>query len=351
MVAMSGGVDSSVAAALLDRAGYLVCGATMRLFDNSDIGSAESACCSQSDVDDARGVAARLGVEFFVFNFSDCFRQKVMDKFASEYAAGRTPNPCIDCNRYLKFGALLERALLLGWGKLATGHYARTEYDSASGRYLLKTAADPSKDQSYVLYSLTQKQLSHMLFPLGNLSKNQVRDLAEEFNFQNAQKPESQDICFVPDGDYPAFLRTYTKVDPVPGNFVDRHGKVLGTHRGISAYTVGQRRGLGLPMGSPVYVLEKDPVNNQIIVGESEELFKTRVRVGDINYIALENPVSPVQLTAKIRYNQTARPATLYPEENGIAVLEFTSPQRAAAPGQAAVFYDGDVVFGGGTIL
>lgn len=352
MVAMSGGVDSSVAAALLLEQGYEVCGATLKLFSNEDIGleSKTRTCCSLSDVEDARSVACRLGFEHHVFNFGELFRQQVIDRFAASYQCGETPNPCIDCNRFIKFEKLLERALILNMDYIATGHYARVELDKDSGRYLLKKGIDISKDQSYVLYAMTQNQLKHTLFPLGELRKSEVRALAESHSLVNARKPDSQDICFVKDGDYAAFLENTLKVPSVPGNFVDSEGHVLGTHKGLIHYTVGQRKGLSLSFDRPKYVVSKDIQTNTVILGNIDELYSDSMTVKDVNLISVETLSAPMEAAVKTRYSQKETPATLFPYDNGCIFVRFHEPQKAVTPGQAAVFYDGDTVIGGGTI-
>lgn len=351
MVAMSGGVDSSVAALLLLERGYEVAGATLRLFGNEEAGlSAKRPCCSLADVEDARGVAARLGIEHYVFNFGAEFRRDVIARFAQGYRRGETPNPCIDCNRYIKFGRLLERAKLMGMDKIATGHYARSEFDPESGRWLLKKARDATKDQTYVLYAMTQEELSRTLFPLGGLRKTEVRALAAAHGFGNARKPDSEDICFVPDGDYAGFLERSLGVRAEPGDFVDRAGKVLGRHRGLIRYTVGQRKGLGLSFPKPKYVVKKDARANTVQLGGSEELESAGCSVRDVNWIDCERLTGPRRVGVKIRYSQSEAPATLLPREDGGLRVRFDRPQRAVTPGQAAVFYDGEIVAGGGTI-
>ena len=353
MVAMSGGVDSSVAAALLMEQGYSVYGATMKLFSNEDIGvrGASRACCSLADTEDARSVAYKLGFEHFVFNFGGRFKKEVIDRFASAYLAGETPNPCIDCNRYVKFEKLLERALLLGMDHIATGHYARTEFDPKTGRYLLKKARDQSKDQTYVLYAMTQEQLKRTLFPLGGLTKSEVRAMAEARGLINAQKPDSQDICFVRDGGYAAFLEDVLHVPSEPGRFTDADGNVLGTHRGILHYTVGQRKGLSLSFDRRKYVIRKDAKSNTVVIGGEDQLYSDAVTVRDVNLISLERLSGPMEAGVKTRYGQREAPAVLYPLGEGRVLVHFDSPQRALTPGQAAVFYDGDTVIGGGTIM
>lgn len=349
LIAMSGGVDSSVAAYLMGQLGWDCLGATMTLYRNEDIGISRSrTCCSLEDVEDARSVANRLGMPYYVFNFSNEFRCQVMDRFAAAYERGQTPNPCIDCNRYLKFRRLYDRASLMGCDAIATGHYAHIEREN--GRYLLKKALDTSKDQSYVLYMLTQAQLSHTQLPLGALHKTEVRAIAEEQSFYNAKKPDSQDICFVPDGDYARFMEEFTGKHYPAGDFLDVGGKKVGTHSGAVRYTIGQRKGLGLAMGAPVYVCAKDMQANTVTVGPESELFDTIVYANEVNWIAIPELKGPLRVTARTRYHQTEQPATVYPAGPDSFRLEFDQPQRAPTPGQAVVLYQGDVVLGGGTI-
>lgn len=353
MVAMSGGVDSSAAAVLLKEQGYELCGATLRLFSNERIGIEDQTrtCCSLADVLDARSVAYKLGFEHHAFNFGPVFEQMVIRRFADGYEKGITPNPCIDCNRYIKFGLLLERARLLGYDGIATGHYARSEYQEASGRWVLRKAKDPAKDQSYVLYAMTQDELAHTCFPLGGLAKSEVRGIAQAHGLVNAQKPDSQDICFVTDGDYAGFLENIMKVQSFPGNFVDREGTVLGRHKGLIHYTIGQRKGLGICLPEPRYVVEKDPDSNTVILGRHEELFSNELVAGELNWIAVQNLEEPMEVRAKTRYRQVETPAVISPLEAGRVLVRFLQPQRAITPGQAVVFYQGDIVVGGGTIL
>jgi tRNA-specific 2-thiouridylase len=352
LIGMSGGVDSSVAAYLMLRAGYRCIGATMRLFDGvTPDSSTDSSCCSLDDVEDARAVAFRLGIPFYVFNFTADFKTQVMDKFVRCYECGLTPNPCIDCNRHLKFDRFLQRAITLGCDYTVTGHYARIRRDPDTGRYLLHKAADSAKDQSYFLYTLTQEQLAHIQFPLGELTKTEVRAIAEENGFINAKKRDSQDICFVPGGDYMEFLKQYTGKDYPGGCFLDLRGKVVGQHQGAVAYTKGQRKGLGLAMGEPVYVCAKDMERNTVTVGPNEALFSKTMIAGDWNWFPFPALTAPIRVHAKTRSRQTEQPATVYPLENGCVRVEFDEPQRAITPGQAVVLYDGDLVIGGGTIL
>lgn len=346
---MSGGVDSSVAALLLREQGYDCVGCTMKLYGNEDTGlPRRRTCCSLDDVEDARAAAFRLGIPYYVFNFKDSFRALVMEKFASSYENGLTPNPCIDCNRFLKFGRLLERAAVLGCSHIATGHYARIE--ERSGRYYLKKALDETKDQSYFLYSMTQEQLAHTLFPLGGLHKSEVRRIAGGHGLVNAEKPDSQDICFVPDGDYAAAVERISGRPGRPGPFVDRDGNILGKHRGIIHYTVGQRRGLGISSAEALYVCKISARENTVTLGGNDDLFRTCADTGEFHWIAGEAPDGPVRCAVKLRSCQAERPATAVPTGEDTVRIVFDEPQRAVAPGQAAVLYDGDTVLGGGVI-
>ncbi len=350
MVGMSGGVDSSVAAKLLKDSGYEVVGVTLKMFDSDDIFEKETkSCCALSDVEDARNVCYKLGIEHFVFNFKEEFARDVMDNFTESYIRGETPNPCIECNRHIKFDKMLRRAQELGIDYIATGHYAEIVRDPATGRFTLIRPADRTKDQTYVLYSLTQEQLSHTLFPLSGLSKPEVRDIAEKAGLINSRKPDSQDICFVPDGDYAAFIERRTGIIPQQGDFIDTEGRKIGTHQGIIHYTVGQRKGLGVTFGKPMFVVDKNVAENTVTLGESADLFTKNVYVKNLNLIAAEKIDGSVRVTAKTRYSQNEQPALLETWENG-AVLRFDEPQRAVTKGQAAVFYVGDVVYGGGII-
>ena len=350
LVAMSGGVDSSVAAKLLTDAGFSCIGCTMKLYDNEDAGIPKAnTCCSLDDVEDARSVAYRLGMPYYVFNLKDKFAECVIDRFVDAYEHGITPNPCIDCNRYLKFDKLFERADIMGCRYIATGHYARIEREGE--KYVLKKALDETKDQSYVLYDLTQETLARVKFPLGSLRKTEAREIAAEAGLINARKHDSQDICFVPDGDYVGFMERYTGKYYPDGDFVDLDGRVVGRHRGAVRYTCGQRKGLGLAMGAPVYVCGKDMEKNTVTVGPESALFTTTLVAGDFNWISIPALTGPMHIKAKARYRQTEQPATVRPLDNGLVQVVFDEPQRAITRGQAVVLYDGDVVVGGGTIL
>ena len=337
LIGMSGGVDSSVAAYLMKEAGFECIGATMRLLPEA------------TGAEDAAAVARRMGMAFYEFDLAEDFRTAVMAPFVRCYQCGLTPNPCIECNKHLKFGKFLEKALELGCDCVVTGHYARiTQRD---GRYCLQKAVDEGKDQTYFLYTLTQEQLAHTRFPLGELTKAQARQIAGDQGFINARKKDSQDICFVPDGDYMAFLEGYTGEKGIPGNFLDETGKVVGTHRGAAAYTIGQRKGLGLAMGQPVYVTGKDMAANTVTVGPNEALFHRALIAEDVNWVAISCPSKPFRCKAKARSRMTGQPATVYPLEDGRIRVEFDEPQRAITPGQAVVLYDDDLVLGGGTIV
>ena len=351
LIAMSGGVDSSVAALLMQQKGYECVGATMKLFENEQAGVKwEKTCCSLDDVEDARSVAYRLHMPYYVFNFTANFEKEVMDRFVHAYENGCTPNPCIDCNRYLKFEKLYQRMQEMQMDTIVTGHYARVAYDEVSGRYLLKKGLDGSKDQSYVLYNLTQEQLAHTQFPVGELSKHQVREIAEEYGFLNADKPDSQDICFVPDGDYAGFIERYTGKSPETGAFLDPAGNRIGTHRGVIHYTIGQRKGLGISAPHPLYVCGICPADNTVTLGYSENLFSRKLTASDVNLISCDSIETPIRIQAKIRYRHPAQPATAWMTPDGTLHVEFDEPQRAVTCGQAVVLYDGDTVVGGGRI-
>lgn len=349
MVAMSGGVDSAVTALLCLQAGYDAGGCTMKLYRPPADQTAGRVCGSDKDVDDARTVCEHLGISHTVLDFGAEFDQSVIADFISEYRSCRTPNPCIVCNRCLKFGALLDAALQAGYDKIATGHYARIE-QAENGRYLLKKAADPTKDQTYFLWQLTQHQLSHTLFPLGSMTKAEARAIAEQHGLCNAHKSDSQDICFVPDGDYAAFISKKTGAIYPRGNFVDEDGRVLGQHAGIIHYTIGQRKGLGIALGEPMYVKSKNAADNTVVLCRNDALFSQTLDLDRINLIALDALDAPIRAEVKIRYAHTPAPATVTQTSKGTLHVEFDVPQRAIAPGQSAVIYDGDTVIGGGII-
>jgi tRNA-specific 2-thiouridylase len=345
MIAMSGGVDSSVAAFLMQQEGFDCCGGTLLLCDASLTGVP-----TPSPADDARLVAERLQIPFYTFDAREEFRQAVAEPFVVAYEQGLTPNPCIFCNQKIKFSLLLEKALSLGCSHIVTGHYARICKDEETGRYLLYKAPDKNKDQSYFLAGLTQYQLSHCRFPLGELTKEQVRAIAEEQGFITARKKDSQDICFIPGGDYVAFMERY-RGQPYPeGAYLDISGKEVGRHKGAVGYTLGQRKGLGLAMGAPVYVCAKDMLANTVTVGPEQQLFATTLIAENWNFLPFENLEKPITVYAKARYRHEPQPATVYPMENGKAKVIFQTPQRAITPGQAVVLYDGDMVVGSGTI-
>lgn len=339
VIAMSGGVDSSVAAAILKEEGYEVIGATMRIIPSANAGT------------DAAKVARRLGIPHHVLDFRDVFAHRVIDDFCREYSLGRTPNPCVRCNKYIKFGILRERARELGADFIATGHHARVERNENNGTYLLKKGADKQKDQSYFLCQLTQEQLNHALFPIGNLTKDKVRQIAREMNLPVADRPESQEICFIPDDDYAGFLKDYLPQASHPGPVLDREGNTLGQHQGILSYTIGQRRGLGIAAAEPLYVTAIEPDRNAVVVGTKEQTYGTELVAGDLNWIAAARPESPIRVKARIRYRHPEAEATVSPRDDDSVYVKFIRPQLAITPGQTVVFYDGDTVIGGGTIL
>lgn len=340
MIAMSGGVDSSVAAYLMQQSGYDCIGATMLLCSTS-------LSASPTSSGDARAIAQKLNIPFFEYNAQQLFENQVVQPFIDVYAQGGTPNPCVTCNKKLKFGYLLDLAKQEGCSHIVTGHYARIE--SHNGRYLLRKAPDAVKDQTYFLAGLNQEQLAHILFPLGTLSKEQVRLIAQEQGFINAGKRDSQDICFIPDGDYFRFIQRYTGVSYPEGPFLDLQGNRVGTHKSALAYTLGQRKGLGLAMGAPVYVCAKDMQANTVTVGPEEVLFSTTLIAEELNWMPFDTLKEPIRVTAKARSRHKEQPATVYPEQSGVKVV-FDEPQRALTPGQAVVFYDGELVLGSGTI-
>ena len=345
MIAMSGGVDSSVAAYLVQKTGAKCIGATARMCGPDVLGEAYSEC----NIADAAAVAARLGMDFHTLDATDPFRKQVVEDFIACYESGATPNPCIQCNKHIKFSYLLDQALKLGCDRIVTGHYARIRQDAASGRYLLYKAIDENKDQSYFLACLDQAQLSRALFPLGEYTKAEIREIAEKQGFLTAKKKDSQDICFIPDGDYKAFICRYTGKTYPAGDYLDLDGKVVGRHTGAIGYTLGQRKGLGIALGTPVYVCSKDMAANTVTVGPEEALFTKTLLAKDWNWLPFPVLSEPIRVMAKARYRHIPQPATVYPEECGAKVV-FDEPQRAITPGQTVVLYDGDMVVGSGII-
>ena len=351
VVGMSGGVDSSVAAYLLKEQGYDVIGVTMQIWQDEEQATQEEngGCCGLSAVDDARRVAAALEIPCYVMNFKKEFKENVIDYFVEEYQNGRTPNPCIACNRYVKWESLLQRSLSIGAEYIATGHYARV-VQLENGRYTLRRSATLAKDQTYALYNLTQEQLKRTLMPVGKYTKDEVRAIAEKINLRIANKPDSQDICFVPDGDYAAYIEEEAGVKVPEGNFVLTDGTVLGRHKGITHYTVGQRKGLGLALGYPAFVLEIRPETNEVVIGTKEESMTTQLRARNLNFMAVEDLTEPLHVFTKIRYNHKGAWCTIEKTGEDEVLCTFDEPQRAVTPGQAVVFYDGEYVLGGGTI-
>ena len=350
MVAMSGGVDSAVAAYLLQKDGYDIAGVTCRMFERSLLSpQAERALPDASPIEDARDTASRLGIPHYALNVSDAFQRSVVEPFIETYKAGGTPNPCVECNRCIKFGSLLRKAKRLGCSHLATGHYARISQDGG-GRTLLSMPRDRAKDQTYVLWSLSQEQLAATLFPLGDLTKAEVRAIAEEHGLLAAKRKDSQDICFIPDGDYASFLTRYTGKTYPEGNFVNAEGKILGRHRGIVHYTVGQRKGLGIAFGKPTYVCGKNAEDGTVLLGSNEDLFSRELTAHSINLIALPRIDSPLRVEARIRYSALPARATVEQTDEDTLRLRFDEPQRAITPGQSVVLYDGETVIGGGII-
>lgn len=352
MLGMSGGVDSSAAAAVLLEQGYDVVGVTMQIWPDmaEEKQQVEGGCCSLSAVDDARRVADRLGIRYYVLNFKDVFQQKVIDYFNHEYLKGRTPNPCIACNRFVKFEALLQKAVSMDMDFVATGHYARINFDEGTGRYLLKKSVTAAKDQTYALYTMTQEQLSRTLFPIGDFTKDRVRELARNIGLPVASKPDSQEICFVEDNDYGRYISENTDTDIKPGYFIDRAGKRLGMHKGIIHYTVGQRKGLGTSFGKPMFVVTIRPEDNTVVLGDENEVFSSVLTASDLNYISIIDLEDEMKVTAKIRYSAKEASAIIRPLPEGRVSVLFDEPQRAITPGQSVVFYDGDVIIGGGVI-
>ena len=353
VVGMSGGVDSSVAAYLLKERGYDVIGVTMQIWQDEEetIQQEHGGCCGLSAVEDARRVAQQLDIPYYVMNFKKEFREKVMDYFVDEYLHGRTPNPCIACNRYVKWESLLKRSIDIGADYIATGHYARIRKLS-NGRYTIYNSVSAGKDQTYALYNLTQEQLSHTLMPVGEFDKDEIRALAEKVGLKVAHKPDSQDICFVPTGEYASFVEEYSNKKVAKGNFVTTKGEIVGQHEGIIHYTIGQRRGLGLPMGHRIFVTGIRPKTNEVVVGENKDLFSREVYADHVNFMSVPELSDDMHVTAKIRYNHKGAAAVAHMTEDGRLKCVFDEPQRAAAPGQALVLYDADGnVVGGGTII
>lgn len=347
IIAMSGGVDSSVAAYLMKEKGHECLGVTMRFYE----GDKEASCQSENNLKDVIRVTARMDMPYDVLDLRNEFHRNIIEKFIRVYENGGTPNPCVDCNRYMKFDGLLKLAEERGYDYIATGHYARVTYNEESGRYELKKGLDESKDQSYVLYNLTQEQLAHIVLPLGELHKDEVRKIAEKMSFANADKKDSQDICFVPDGDYAGFIEREKNVKYPEGDFIDMEGNVLGRHKGLIRYTLGQRKGLGVSAGKPIYVCGKNLDDGTVILGDEEELFKDTLIAEDMNWISIPSLTEPIRVKACTRYHAKLQDATVYPEEGGKVKVIFDKPQRAMTPGQALVLYDGDLVIGGGTIM
>ncbi len=348
LVAMSGGVDSSVSALLLKEEGYEVIGATMQIWQSTQEEERENGCCSLTAVNDARRVANKLEIPYYVLNFKDIFKEKVIDPFIKEYLKGKTPNPCIVCNKEIKFQAFLDKAVSMGIDYIATGHYAQVDYKK--NRYLLKKSFSKTKDQSYALYNLTQEQLSKTLFPVGKLNKDKVRKIAEKNGLGVANKPDSQEICFVEDNDYGNFISKRIDTDILPGNFVNTEGKVIGKHKGIYYYTIGQRKGLGISSNKPLYVLDIDIERNEVVIGEDTETFSDRLIAGDLNWISIDKLKDELNIKAKIRYGSKEAPAKITPIDNNKVEVIFNSPQRAITRGQSVVFYNKDIVVGGGVI-
>lgn len=353
VVGMSGGVDSSVAACLLKEQGYEVIGVTMQIWQEEDPEVAEEngGCCGLSAVDDARRVAWSLGIPYYVMNFRKEFKESVMDYFVDEYLHGHTPNPCIACNRYVKWEALLERSMEIGADYIATGHYARV-MQLPNGRYTIQNSVTAAKDQTYALYNLTQEQLSRTLMPVGAYTKDEIRQIAEDHGLEVASKKDSMEICFIPDNDYAGFIERTVEEVPGPGNFVDKDGNILGRHKGITHYTVGQRKGLNLAMGRPVFVTEIRPETGEVVIGDNEDVFSDHLICGNVNWMAVDGLHGEERtVMAKIRYSHKGAPCVIRELEDGRVECRFETPQRAITPGQAVVFYENDYVFGGGTIL
>lgn len=344
LVGMSGGVDSSVTACILKNEGYDVAGVSIKMYDGN------ASCSGENDRKDAKKVSDILGIDYYIYDFRDRFKEKVIDKFGQEYQEGRTPNPCIDCNKNIKFSGILAAADEYGYDKIATGHYASVEYDEDKDRYLLKKSKDPARDQSYFLYNLKQDQLARLIFPMEGYTKDQTRQIAKENNLGVHSKPDSQDICFIKEGDYETYLKDYLNMDLKPGKFVDKDGNILGDHEGYSKYTIGQRKGLGLSLEEPAYVIDIRPDTNEVVIGKNEDLYTSTMKVKDLNLIYQDQIQDGQEVSVKTRYSQHEVGAVLEPKSDYVQV-HFQEPVRAVTPGQAAVFYLGDYVLGGGTIV
>lgn len=352
VIGMSGGVDSSVAAYLLKEQGYDVVGVTMQIWQDEEnfVQEENGGCCGLSAVDDARRVANQIGIPYYVMNFKDSFKENVIDYFVKDYLDAKTPNPCIACNRYVKWESLLKRSLDIGADYIATGHYARV-IQLDNGRYALKKSATAAKDQTYALYNLTQHQLAHTLMPVGEYTKEQIRELANKIDLRVANKPDSQEICFVPDNDYAGFIEKTTGKKSLPGNFVDRNGTVIGKHKGLIHYTIGQRKGLNLSLGKPAFVVELRPETNEVVIGDNQDVFFDTLYANQLNFMSIEDLDGKMDVVAKIRYSHQGTPCTIEKVDKDVVKVEFHEPVRAITPGQAVVFYDEDIVVGGGTIL
>lgn len=351
VVGMSGGVDSSVAAYLLKEQGYDVIGMTMQIWQKDAEADKDGGCCGLSAVDDARRVCQKLEIPHYVMNFRDDFKKHVIDYFLEEYQNARTPNPCIACNRYVKWESMLQKSLQIGADYIATGHYARVFKDETTGRYMLRESKTRTKDQTYALYNLTQYQLAHTLMPLGDYTKEEVREIAGRIGLAVATKPDSQEICFVPDDDYAGYIEQETGQKPQVGNFLNKKGKVIGQHKGLIHYTIGQRKGLGLSLGKPVFVTNLNTTDNTVTVGDNEELFTTTVYANKLQFMPFEKLEGELICSAKIRYSHAASPCIIKMIDEETVLCEFKEEQRAITPGQAIVFYNEDLVIGGGTIL